>query len=162
MRDPMRVFGINMAPRNRRRFLVGTVYALLFAVWAFVVADPNRNGIVLLFLATIINAAILGGYGRRGLVKPFVSHRLVCPGDNDERDRARRDRMHFHVYRFVIILFILGYVFSVKPFHQGGVGRALMLLGMFLAPTLPQALLLWSEPDMEFEDTHGMAAHRAE
>jgi hypothetical protein len=152
MRDAMRVFGINMAPQNRRRFLVGAVYALLFAVWAFVVADPNRNGIVLLLMATIINAAILGGYGRRGLVKPFISHPLVCPGDNDERDRARRDRMHFLVYRFVIVLFILGYVLGVKPFHQGGVGRALMLLGMFLAPTLPQALLLWSEPDLVIEE----------
>jgi hypothetical protein len=156
MRDRMRVFGMNMAPRANRRWLVAAIFLIFLVAWAFVWVNPSRSGILLLLMATIVNGVILGGYGRNGLIKPFATRTpfgAPTPWRNDEREIHRRDRMHFYAYRFVVILLILGYCFGVSPFHHPQVGRALLLAGMVLGPTLPQALLLWSEPDMEFAET---------
>ena len=154
MRDSLQVFGVNMAPRGNRRWLVAVVYAIFLVAWLFFVLNPLLNGVPLLLLATLVNGLILGGYGRRGLIKPFATQKLLCPSGpvNDERELHRRDRMHFYAYRWVVILMILGYFMSVRPFDHGLVGRALLLAGLVLGLTLPQALLLWTEPDVEYAD----------
>src|SRR5262245_4764972 len=152
MRNEMTLLGMDMSRRSRRRALVATVYAVLLVMWVLTLSSHGPSEIQLLLAATIVNAVVLGGYGPHGLIKPFVSHRFKSGPVNDERDRERRDRMHFNVYRFMIVLFILGYILGIPPFQLPQVGRAMMLLGMFLGPTLPQALLLWSEPDLEMEE----------
>jgi hypothetical protein len=143
----MSVLGINMAPRANRRWLVAVTYLSLVVVWALIWARGDSNGIILILLATILNGLILGGYGRGGLIKPFVARR------NDERELHRRDRMHFQVYRFVIALVLLGYVLGGDPFRYPHLSRALVLAGVVLGLTLPQALLLWMEPDVEAEES---------
>ena len=151
MRDSLQVFGVNMAPRVNRRWLVGIVYAIFLAAWVFFVFNPLMSGLPLLLLATVVNSLILGGYGRLGLIKPFGTLRLLCPWGpvNDERELHRRDRMHFYAYRWIVVLMVLGYFMTARPFDHGLVGRALLLGGLVLGLTLPQALLLWTEPDVE-------------
>ena len=156
MRDRMSVLGINMAPRANRRWLVAVTYLSLMAVFAVVCAQGGDHAIILILMATIINGLILGGYGRGGLIKPFVTRAPLgspAPWRNDERELHRRDRMHFQVYRFVIALVLLGYVLGGDPFHYPHLSRALILAGVVLGLTLPQALLLWMEPDVEAEES---------
>ena len=160
MRNEMTLLGMDMSRQSRRRVLVLTIYALLVLMWALTLSSRGTTEIQLLLAATIVNAFVLGGYGRHGLIKPFVSHRFKSGPANDERDRERRDRMHFNVYRFVIALFIFGYIIGIRPFELPQVGRAMMLLGMILGPTLPQALLLWSEPDVESLDAEPLSTGR--
>ena len=156
MRDRMSVLGINMAPRANRRWLVAVTYLSLVVVWALIWARGDSNGIILILLATILNGLILGGYGRGGLIKPFVTRTPLgspAPWRNDERELHRRDRTHFQVYRFVIALVLLGYVLGGDPFRYPHLSRALVLAGVVLGLTLPQALLLWMEPDVEAEES---------
>jgi hypothetical protein len=79
---------------------------------------------------------------------------------SDERDEIRRDRAHYLAYKvmsgFVAILFLLLYFIKERPFlgsiavpFDWALGTA--LLAVLLAQTLPQAILLWTEPDMEEE-----------
>jgi MFS family permease len=142
----MTVLGMNMAPRANRRWLVAATCLSLLAVFAIVCAQGGDHAIILILLATIINGLILGGYGRGGLIKPFVTSR------NDEREINRRDRMHFYAYRFVVALLLLGYVLGGAPFNYPQLSRALFLGGVVIGLTLPQALLLWMEPDVEAEE----------
>jgi hypothetical protein len=143
---------MDMSRQSRRRALVLTVYALLLVMWVLTLSTHGSNEIQLLLAATIVNGFVLGGYGKHGLIKPFVTRPFRAGPVNDERDRERRDRMHFNVYRFMIALFILGYFLGLRPFQLPQVSRAMLLLGIILGPTLPQALLLWSEPDVDVEE----------
>lgn len=161
MRDRMRLVGINMARRNNRRWLVAVTYAGLLALWAVVWKLGGDRGEALAFtfllLATslLVNGIIFGGYGRWGLIKPFSTRTPLgdpTPWRNDERELRRRDRMHFYAYRVVVSLILLGYFLGRDPFQHPQVGNALLLGGLLLGMTLPQALLLWIEPDMEFEE----------
>jgi len=144
-----------MARRDSRRWLVAITYLSLIVAWALIGVRGGNNGILLILLGTIVNGFILGGYGRGGLIKPFATRTPFgspAPWHNDERDLRRRDRVHFYSYRFVVALVLLGYVLGGDPFHHAQMGRALILGGVVLGLTLPQALLLWIEPDMEFEE----------
>ena len=154
MRDRLSFLGMNMAPRANRRWLVAVTYLSLMAVFTVICAQGGDHAIILILLATIINGLILGGYGRGGLIKPFVTRTPLgssAPWHNDERELHRRDRMHFYAYRFVVALLLLGYVLGGDPFHYPQMSRAIILGGVVLGLTLPQALLLWMEPDVEVE-----------
>lgn len=110
MRDRMSLLGMNMARRSNRRWLVAATYLSLFVAWAIIWSSGGSNGIPLLVLATIVNGFILGGYGRGGLIKPFLTRTPLgapTPWHNDERDLRWRDRAHFHAYRFVVALLLL-------------------------------------------------------
>jgi hypothetical protein len=147
MRDRMSLLGIDMAPRANRRRLVAVTYLSLMAVFAIICAQGGDHAIILILMATIINGVVLGGYGQGGLIKPFVTR------SNDEREIHRRDRMHFYAYRFVVALLLLGYVLGGDPFNYPQLSRALFLGGVVIGLTLPQALLLWMEPDVEAEES---------
>jgi hypothetical protein len=76
----------------------------------------------------------------------------------DERDDRRRDRVHYISYRILAFLTMLvwglfevvrsGPLFGTRglPFNFA---LAVALAVPMLALTLPQAILLWTEPDME-------------
>jgi len=147
MRDRMSLLGIDMAPRANRRWLVAVTYLSLMAVFAVICAQGGDHAIILILMSTIINGVVLGGYGQGGLIKPFVTR------SNDEREIHRRDRMHFYAYRFVVALLLLGYVLGGDPFNYPRLSRALFLGGVVIGLTLPQALLLWMEPDVEAEES---------
>jgi hypothetical protein len=77
---------------------------------------------------------------------------------SDERDRARRDRAHMRSH--VVLGFVLYLSFSALWLHREGPiwgehlisdnwAFGLIIIGVVLSQTLPQAILLWTEPDME-------------
>jgi hypothetical protein len=141
--------------------VVAVTYAALLAsgviLWTM---DGNRVGaltfpFLLLVTSLFVNGVIFGGYGCWGLIRPFNANKPLgfgTPSHNDERDLRRRDRMHFYAYRIVVSLVVLGYFLGRDSFGHPQVGHAVMVVAVILGLTLPQALLLWIEPDMEFED----------
>jgi hypothetical protein len=156
LRDRMSLLGMNMAQRSARRWLVAIIYLGLMLAGVLIWKFGGNHDLTLILLVTIVNGIIFGGYGRGGLIKPFATRTPFgspTPWRNDERELRRRDRMHYHAYRFVVALLLLGYALGTEPFRHPQWGRALMLGGLVLGLTLPQALLLWSEPDMEFEES---------
>lgn len=161
MRGRMSLLGINMARRGNRRWLVTVAYLGLTVLWAFIRTQGGSRGeqtaftVVLLATSLFVNGVLFGGYGRWGLIKPFNTRTPFgspTPWLNDERDLRRRDRMHYYAYRVVVPVLLLGYYFGSAPFQHPEIGRALIESGVVLGLTLPQALLLWIEPDMGFEE----------
>jgi hypothetical protein len=157
----MRLFGMNMTRKSNRRWVVAVTYAALLAFGAiFWTLDGNHGEALtlpylLLVTSLFVNGVIFGGYGCWGLIRPFNTNKplgFATPSHNDERDLGRRDRMHFYAYRIVVSLVVLGYFLGRDSFGHPQVGKALLLGALMLGLTLPQALLLWIEPDMEFEE----------
>jgi hypothetical protein len=81
---------------------------------------------------------------------------------NDERELERRDRAHFRAYQPMSLGFMLLLLLSavaMRPPHW--MSATIVLQGIFavaeimtmLALTLPAAIILWTEPDMEFDET---------
>jgi hypothetical protein len=81
---------------------------------------------------------------------------------NDERELHQRDRAHYQAYQVVgiavVVAWIVAYMGMLKPVwlawipmtpYQMFYGSTLVTLMIFL--TLPQCILLWTEPDMEEE-----------
>lgn len=162
MRDRMRFLGIDMTRRGNRRLLVAFTYMGLAVLWAMLRARGGDRGAqtaftaVLLATSLFVNGIIFGGYGRWGLIKPFNTRTPLgsrTPWLNDERDLHRRDRMHTYAYRAVVALVLLGYALGRPPFEHEDMGNVLLEGAVVLGLTLPQALLLWMEPDMEFEES---------
>lgn len=81
---------------------------------------------------------------------------------NDERELAQRDRAHYRAYTpliFVLLALwlVAGFALHVPrlthwlPVEPLVVVEGIVLVGLLLAITLPQAILLWTEPDMDNE-----------
>jgi len=79
---------------------------------------------------------------------------------NDERELRQRDRAHFRAYQVLAVALVLAWLLASlkrnKPQLLGFLpGTAdhllygLVLAAVVLALTLPKAILLWTEPDME-------------
>jgi hypothetical protein len=80
---------------------------------------------------------------------------------NDERELHQRDHAHYLAYQAVgMAVVLMGFVASLRVISPGLVptfiapdqfyyGFSLITLALFL--TLPQVILLWTEPDMEAE-----------
>jgi hypothetical protein len=161
MRDRMHLLGMDMARRSNRRWLVAVTYVALLALGAIVWTLGGNRGearaftLLLLVTSLFVNGIVFGGYGCWGLIRPFNTRTplgLHTAWHNDERDLRRRDRMHFYAYRIVVSLFLLGYFLGRDLFQHPQVGNALLVSALVLGLTMPQALLLWIEPDMEFEE----------
>ena len=80
---------------------------------------------------------------------------------NDEREVLRRDRVHYQAYQWMVGL--LAWIWLLATWQHAPLSfmsaRVLsMALYLFTIPvivlaiTLPQAILLWTEPDMEREE----------
>jgi hypothetical protein len=78
---------------------------------------------------------------------------------NDERELGRRDRAHYQAYQAVmisVVLLLLLAFWALEPHHLN-VSKDMLLNVMFLvalistvmAMTLPAAIILWTEPDMD-------------
>jgi hypothetical protein len=180
MKTELVLFGnrFSMASQIRRRRLVIVFYgifgALLVAIWL----TGSHGGPSLTVWFTLIVGPLLGGYfggsfnlfGIVGLVEPFSGRKTIVDDDpglrTDERSLCRRDYAHNLAYR------ILGTVVSVGFFlefcNNSSLSSGIEILGLtsnvvnrivyyllqicyILFTTLPQAILLWTEPDMEVE-----------
>lgn len=76
---------------------------------------------------------------------------------NDERELARRDAVHYQAYQVIVMLLLLLSLLAMWSVHRPRFmpeqvlpmllfGAA--LLSSVVALTLPQAILLWTEPDL--------------
>lgn len=80
---------------------------------------------------------------------------------NDERELHQRDRAHYQAYQIigfaVILPMFIASMRLIKPalvpisISSDELYYGLALLGAVLFVTLPQCILLWTEPDMEAE-----------
>ena len=151
---------IRFESRARRRWLVALVYTVL-AVFFLAVLLLNKEeaadgwvrvGCGILFVGLfIVFTWIAGDMRRRG----------------DEREMRRRDHAHFMAYRvfayllagYVLIALFAGYfggpnlIMTLAPLALRGflmqLPNVLVMATVLLYATLPQAILLWTEPDMD-------------
>ncbi|MGB6728246.1 MAG: hypothetical protein WBE74_20310 [Terracidiphilus sp.] len=131
-----------------------------------------------IFVTIFFNSFVFGGLERwgRGLVKPFYGNKTLssygmeghaAPGYfrskylNDELDLRRRNEAHWRAYRWIYP--IIGLAWWIALMKRGAPQMPDwvssfpfdILLCCFLTAliclyaTLPQAILLWTEPDME-------------
>lgn len=149
---------LNMTNRARRRSLVAVVYtwiALCLVVWLYFSAISTYGyakmlASLCLFLALVPLISFI-----------FITGDMLARGD--ERETHRRDHAHFLAYRslssvIVAALFVTVYrgphtiIYASGPhiraiFDQ--IPSAVLIAALFLYMTLPQAILLWTEPEME-------------
>jgi hypothetical protein len=166
---------ICMASRMRRRWLVVMVYAGLAAMMTgtWFLDHWRISGMYLISSGFVVSWLFLGGYGTGGLVKLFGERdqnpKSMVPqsssptqkmqeGRNDERELHQRDHAHYQAYLwFAATTFFLSMYAApqllgrahlsvdqlLNLIHGGLMSAAILLF------TLPQSILLWTEPDME-------------
>jgi len=146
---------IHFESRARRRWFVAFFYAVLALaeLAGFFVSTKNaipiwlNSGCLILFVVLwIVFSGLSGDMRERG----------------DEREALRRDHAHFSAYRF--FLYVLLVALFIGPIREPNILAPpvpLALRGILVQPnflamsafllylTLPQAILLWTEPDME-------------
>jgi|HubBroStandDraft_4_1064222.scaffolds.fasta_scaffold27458_3 hypothetical protein len=161
--------------QSHRRSLVIAYYAV-FAMLCLIMATlRGTHGLVLLLQLTAMAAFYLGGTSAKGPVRLF-SHwqrkfvdgsiygidprRMRANGAAsrlrvDEQDLYTRDRAHYLAYaatRWAVILFALFGPLVVYEIGISAFGRLLVVLCVpfcVLFLSLPQAIILWNEPDLE-------------
>ena len=167
------ILGFSMVRRNSRRLLVVTTYgALMILMAAYILLLPSKdlvNAVTMCFVLAYLGGS-RGVFGR--LVKATVlpesyGGEMISLGlaearphrsedDPDEREVAVRNAAYFQAYRAVAIYSIVLWLVAPLFFSlRASTGvRGLMLLAMPLlamALTLPQAVVLWTEPDVPEE-----------
>jgi len=81
---------------------------------------------------------------------------------NDERELHQRDRAHYQAYQglglAMVAVWLAAFVGMGRPQWMGAIAMTpyqlfygMMLVMFVLFLTLPQCILLWTEPDMEGE-----------
>ncbi len=161
--------------------LIYAAFAALMAASWFLDHLRMSGTYFLFNYALLVSWFILGGYYPGGLLRPFdgyVQRRkgtepstalklnggpaapAVRESLNDERELRERDRAHYQAFQWfaIALLFLcllanphlVGWLHLsadriVELLHGG------LLAALMLALSLPQAILLWTEPDMETE-----------
>ncbi len=154
---------IHFESRARRRWFVAVIYAVLLVyavLGAFEITQRSMNGNV-----TATTAWIVAGCGILFVALWIVFSWLA--GDQrargDERETHRREHAHFRAYYFLGygILAALFASFFADPNSITALlplvlrtfliklPQMLLMDTIFIYITLPQAILLWTEPDME-------------
>jgi len=163
------VLGISMAPRKSRRWLVAITYAVMLALSLTILAVPSwrsSNGWAvasmsfylecwLVFRKLVKQAGPLDIRGGR-LIRLGLAPTWRDQGEPDERDVAMRDAACFEAYRvlacYAIIIYAVTWLFlDLRSALTVTVLKLVTLPIWGLALTLPQAALLWSEPDVPEE-----------
>lgn len=172
MIDQTSFIGIPLRTRRQRHFLVMGYYLFLVA---FAVVGLWRGGSnVGIFVPLIVTlGGLLGGIKRGGPVKYYsesnrpqpdgsgiqslnLSGRRpfsLWPGSEplDEREKAQRDAAHFKAYRIMMgTLFVAGCAYWslaiwAVPWVSSRVPFLIWLMLVYVL-SLPQAVLLWTEP----------------
>jgi hypothetical protein len=168
----------SQARRRRFILLFYTGFAVL-EVLARLWSPGGSEGTTVMLVFTFLLGPLLGGYlshspnvrpEDRGLVKPFAGNEILQRSKrggwpkvrdpkefrNDERDLARRDRAHYRAYGVLIAIITLALILSDEPVYhaismatQQKIVFVLLQAGYLLAFTLPQAIIIWTEPDLE-------------
>jgi len=169
LRTPI-VLGISMAPRKSRRIFVALTYAVMLAlaVVTFIVPSwPDRFArwvaasggfclVCLLVFGKLVKQA--GPLDIRGgeLTSLVLTSRRRDQDQPDERDLAIRNAACFAAYRVLALYSLIVYSatflsFDLPPLVGVKVLELLTMPLLGMALTLPQAALLWREPDVPEE-----------
>jgi len=174
-REP-KILGISMATRKNRRRLVVITYACLFPVaiglvgkpwgpvmlgpwyWTFIVFSSVSTGtfgaVVRQFTFPVRRSTLLQGLELEGRNPAMMDE----DPEPDERDTKIRDHAYFIAFRIIAAGMILAWI-SLSlitrpdfPAHSLSViarsVNAFLMPFVILALTLPQAIILWQQPDM--------------
>jgi hypothetical protein len=135
------------------------VYFAVFFINYFVLGGYGSSGLIKPFT----------GKGPRTQPAPsnLVELELYAAGNlarnpdeyrNDERELQRRDRVHYQAWQAVVVLFCPIWLIAIWQNHPprfipAGLLPSLLYLfvlpAILIAVTLPQAILLWTEPDLD-------------
>lgn len=149
---------ICFASQARRRWLVVLVYAVIAGLdLAMCYGNGNETiGAAMIIASGILSIALW-------IVFTRVAGDMRARGD--EREMYRRDHAHYLAY-YVVGMSLMGAIFAGSFRGPSAMSSVIQLaLRMFVAQlpkvllwatfflylTLPQAILLWTEPDMEEE-----------
>jgi hypothetical protein len=171
---------LNMPLRTKRqrRTIVVLYYALLL-FFLIVGLYKSRGSIGFLAPQIVLFGGLLGGIKAGGPVKPYSEAAVRGADTNslqtlnlegrkpfgvtfferlDERERGQRDLAHYKAYR--ILMLTLGIVFVVYWISLDWTymwiatkGPVLTMVLLVYVLSLPQSVLLWSEPDALDEPT---------
>jgi hypothetical protein len=181
MKDELAMAGLHldMRSRFRRRILVVLIYAGLAALFtgSWYADRWGLSAAFALVAGLLASRSLLGGFDYHGLVRPFnpamawrhswpVPKGVELECHNDERDIRFRDRAHYYSHRVLSFLFLIVWVLAFErrffPNPHGLIGfvsahydiliYGFLLITIILSQTLPQALIVWHEPDIEPEE----------
>jgi hypothetical protein len=166
------VFGYNMQKQIARRRLIVAVYALLalLLVAGWFLDHLHVSGFYIYFAGYFLSYFVLGGYGPRGLIKPFhgrgprtqpmpsnlVELELRYYGNlpaadpdeyrNDERELQRRDRVHYQAYQAICVLLAGIWLLATWTLHPPRFMPAGLLPVLLYFIVLPAILLAITLP----------------
>jgi hypothetical protein len=163
--------GFSMVRRSNRRLLVGTTYATLAALMATIILilpsgrQMDAIYMCLILAYNVVSRAIFGSLVKDTVLPEVRGGELISLGlaprrrgedKPDEREVGVRNAACFEAYRALAVYSIAIWVASPLFFalKTSTAVRGLQLLIMPLlamALTLPQAVVLWSEPDVPEE-----------
>ena len=168
--------GFQMGSLRNRRVVVIGYYILLAVMGGLTIAYPRLLPMAFVGI-TVAFAGLLGGNRAGGFVKSFTEPKPPRPDSPyldgsgiqqlnlsnrprpslfsllDERDRTERDHAHFVAFRIVrMVLSLVAFLFwianDINPhtaFNAAAPATLWMLL--IVVSTLPQAVILWTEPE---------------
>jgi hypothetical protein len=157
-----RIFGVSLNSRRNRRWVVVLLYVVMGV--PYVLISLKHGGFrerylefwFLFYPVLLIDALLFGNFmfwGKRrgGLLKPFAQD---PERPNDERELAARDSAHYRTLRALRLLILVPILVLESPYQPAErlFLTRMLLWGLFaIAMTLPQAIVLWTEPDIDSE-----------
>ena len=180
MIEQTKFLGMPLRTQRQRRLLVVLYYAVLI-VFAAVGLCMDKKSWGPLVAQTFVFGGLLGGIRMGGPVKAYAQpnfpldmdstvHTLNLEGRKpfdtslpeawaplDERERTQRDIAHYTAYRILrwsFGLFVLGYFAVTLGAATWLADKTLFLLWLFLlyVLSLPQSVVLWTEPQPPAEE----------
>jgi len=165
--------GFSMVHRNSRRVLVATTYATLLVLMAAVIVHPFRRGLHIyavwmcfILAYNVVSRAIFGGLVKDTVLPELRGGEITSLGlatrrrrgedEPDERDVAVRNAAYFEAYRALAVYSVAIWVALPLVFLLTA-STAVLALQLIIMPllgmalTLPQAVVLWTEPDVPEE-----------
>ena len=171
MLNAPRILGISMAPQKNRRLLLTVMYAVLLACAAAILvpswaARIPASDVLLLSITVYILIEIrvfpkmlkVSEFGNR--TGAMIVHGMKPSSPEmeeiDKREMAVRNLAHLQAFRLIKLYSVL-IVTVLLVWHEASPSTifrfaaiALLLLAL-LSFTLPQAIILWTEPDVREE-----------
>jgi hypothetical protein len=172
LRTPV-ILGMSMAPQKNRRLLVVATYLILAACVAAILVAPPLVGRMrlmwLLFLPLAYNVVSYEVFGKliRPIALPQPRREMTSLGltprrrdqdEPDERELVVRNAAHYHAFRAAAVYGLVLWWSMPLLWHWDFRGATVVLIVLLLAMplltilfTLPQAIILWTEPDVPEE-----------
>lgn len=164
LRTPV-ILGLSMVRRKNRRWLVAVTYAALLALILVVtVIRPwslaLNSRVWLLLLCAFVSRGVFGRLVKQTLYTRRWGETIslgLAPtpyrddDEPDERELAVRNAAYFEAYRVLALYSFLLVMLTLSGSSAASVLTPVAMPLLVLALTLPQAVVLWTEPDVPEE-----------